>query len=380
MSQRLLSCTQQFFAIENTLNSYLVSKVPSYLVRLHLTYQNSGETRLANLIKSCRYAVIEDTSYNNWNGGTCLHDVVLFAPLTVISTIALDEIAQVTSRICEDLGKLAHGVENEGFHAVRLNLDDEKDPDCQRATRFSAKLPMNPNSVEFWKPAYARIFISHRDAHKRDARLLGNALEGFGLSCFVAHDTIVPRSEWRTEIMKGLETMEIMLVFLTDDFEQSPWCQQEVGYALGKSIPIISIKFGHRDPPGFISNFQAFRGSTENIALTARGLFPFIDEALGKPERLVDILISKLIESPNWSESKERFERLESVVTKLTDAQVAILLEGFRINDQLHDAYYLTSSDRFNRFLKNVTGESFVRRGAIIKKVTLDDLRQPETK
>lgn len=305
--------------------------------------------------------------------------MVLFAPIAAISTIALDEIALVASRIRDDLAKLAHGVENEGFHAVRLNMNDESDPDCQRATRFSTKLPINSNSVEFWKPGYARVFISHRDAHKRDSRLLGNALEGFGLSCFVAHDTIVPRSEWRTEIMKGLETMEVMLVFLTDDFEQSAWCQQEVGYALGKGIPIISIKLGHRDPPGFISHVQAFRGSTENIASTARGLFPFIDEALGKPERFADILISKFIESPNWSESKERFERLESVVTKLTDAQVAKLVDGFRANDQLHGAYYLTSSDRFRRFLENVTGESFVRRGAVIKKVTTDDLKEPET-
>ena len=34
----------------------------------------------------------------------------------------------------------------------------------------------------------------------------------------VAHDTIAPMTEWRLEIMRGLETMEVMLVFLTDDF------------------------------------------------------------------------------------------------------------------------------------------------------------------
>ena len=69
------------------------------------------------------------------------------------------------------------------------------------------------------------------------ARRLGDALCAYGISPFVAHDTIVPMKTWQLEIEKGLETMEVMLAFLTDDFHQSTWTNQEIGYALGKSVP-----------------------------------------------------------------------------------------------------------------------------------------------
>jgi hypothetical protein len=61
---------------------------------------------------------------------------------------------------------------------------------------------------------------------------------------------------WQQEIEKGLETMEVMLAFITDDFHDSVWTNQEVGYALGKGVPIIPVKFGRNDPDGFIGSKQ----------------------------------------------------------------------------------------------------------------------------
>lgn len=37
----------------------------------------------------------------------------------------------------------------------------------------------------------------------------------------VAHETIPANEEWRKVIVSGLETMEIMVLFLTDDFPES---------------------------------------------------------------------------------------------------------------------------------------------------------------
>jgi hypothetical protein len=349
------------------LSGYLVSKLPTYLVRLQLTYQNTGERLFADLIASCRYAAIEGTAHDNWNGGMDGHDVLLFLPIETLSEIALDEITDAASRIKDDLNKLAQGIENEWFNLVRLDMDDDNDPDYQRAVSFSKKLPVNPDAVDFWKPGLARVFVSHRDAYKKEARELGEALEEYGISCFIAHDTIAPLAQWRDEIMKGLETMEAMIVFQTNDFQDSLWCQQEVGYALGKSTPIVPLKLGSKDPPGFISHLQAMRGSMDNPFAAAKGLFPLIGNALGRQERLNEVLIAAFCESPSYSDTKERFNRMEASVKSLTDAQLQQIVAAFANNGQLSGAGHLTSKyERLRRFLENVTRRNFsVSRGVI---------------
>src|SRR5579885_3287918 len=107
--------------------------------------------------------------------------------------------------------------------------------------------------------------------------------------------------------------MEVMVLFLTDDFE-STWTNQEVGYALGKGTPIMSLKLGKIDPPGFVNHKQALKGSTDNPLGAALGLFPLIGKALGNEERLQDILVNSFIESPSWSDTKVRFDRMAKVV------------------------------------------------------------------
>ncbi|MEG3086840.1 toll/interleukin-1 receptor domain-containing protein [Sphingomonas sp. PB4P5] len=342
------------------MSRHLISKLPTYLVRLQLIYQNAGESRLSEIVLHCNYATIEDAAYDNWNGGMYGHDVVLFLPIQTLSLVGLAELQEVCKRLLTDLNTLGEGIENESFNALRLDLNDDNDPKYQRAVPFSKKLPVNPDAVEFWKPGLARVFVSHRDAYKKEARELGEALEEYGLSCFIAHDTIAPLAEWRGEIMKGLETMEAMIVFMTDDFQDSLWCQQEVGYALGRSAPIVPLKLGSKDPPGFISHVQAMRGNIDDPLAAAKGLFPLIGKALGRQERLNEVLITAFCDSPSYSDTKERFDRMKASVKSLTDAQLQQIVAAFAENGQLSGAGYLTGKyERLRCFLEAVTHRKF---------------------
>ncbi len=268
------------------MSRYLPPKLPTYLLRLELEYGRKNRSLLRDLIYACKYAVEEDVEYDNWNGGTHGHEVKFFLPLDQLGQIDIDDLGDVSKQICQDLNKLGSSFSNEFFSAVILELDDDSDPVCQRALPFSRKPLVRADMVPFWKPGLARLFVSHRDEHKREAQQLAEALEGFGISAFVAHDTIRPMSEWRHEIQKGLETMEVMLVYLTDDFDRSIWTNQEVGFALGRGVPVISLKLGRKDPPGFISHVQALRGRVDELYAAARGLFPLIADALGRRDRL----------------------------------------------------------------------------------------------
>lgn len=356
------------------MSNVLPAKLPQYLVRLHMTYEKRGDRDMRDVVAACRFYVREDAAYDNWNGGMSGHDVVFFLPLHELAKIDVEKQSDIASAIKDLLNKMSEGIENEWFNGVSFELIDENDRECQEAVPFSQTPPVNPDSLSFWKTGLARVFISHRDAHKVEARELSDALEDYGMSCFVAHDTIQPMSEWRAEIMKGLQTMEVMLIFLTDDFPESMWCHQEVGFALGKGVPIISLKLGRIDPPGFISHVQAQRGKIDSPFKSAAALFPLIGKALGQQDRLNDVLVNAFVAAPSWSDARDRFDRLVAQVNQLTDVQLETIIAAYKANNQLHGSIYLDNKNRrLLKYLEAATGRDFEIEGKVIREVKAND-------
>ena len=155
---------------------------------------------------------------------------------------------------------------------------------------------------ELWKPDHVRLFVSHRDSHKVTARRLADALEGFGISSFVAHDTIEPMASWREEILKALKTMDVLLAFVTNDFGGSDWTNQEVGFALGRKIPVIPVKLQETIPAGFLSSLQAVPANLEQCEASATAIFNIIAKNV-PAENFKNALVSSFLVSPSFSET-----------------------------------------------------------------------------
>lgn len=113
-----------------------------------------------------------------------------------------------------------------------------------------------------------RLFISHISADKLIATRLKDALAKHCISAFVAHEDILPTLAWQDEVERGLRTMDAMVAVHTKGFSTSVWTQQEIGFALGRGVKVISFKYGE-DPTGFIGKHQALprlQRSAEEIA------------------------------------------------------------------------------------------------------------------
>jgi hypothetical protein len=113
-----------------------------------------------------------------------------------------------------------------------------------------------------------RLFISHISADKLIATRLKDALAAHQIAGFVAHEDIQPTLAWQDEIERGLRTMDAMVAVHTKGFSASFWTQQEIGFALGRGVKVISFKYGE-DPTGFIAKHQALprlNKSAEDIA------------------------------------------------------------------------------------------------------------------
>jgi hypothetical protein len=181
---------------------------------------------------------------------------------------------------------------------------------------------------------------------------------------------------WQHEIEKGLATMEVMLTLITTDFHDNVWTNQEIGYALGNSIPIIALKLGNKDPAGFIAERQALKADPEHPELAAEDIQKIIAEKLGQRARLQPALIAAFAATPDFLQAKIRFQRLERPVAALSDKELAQLLAAFEANPQLHNAIYLVNEyNRFMRFLEKVTGKRFEKQGKVVfeKIAEMDD-------
>lgn len=125
-----------------------------------------------------------------------------------------------------------------------------------------------------------RLFISHISADKIIATRLKDALGAYDIAGFVAHEDIHPTLAWQDEIERGLQTMDAMVAVHTKGFSASFWTQQEIGFALGRGVKVISFKFGE-DPTGFISKHQAL----PRLQRTADEIAAEIDKLLAADPR-----------------------------------------------------------------------------------------------
>jgi hypothetical protein len=101
------------------------------------------------------------------------------------------------------------------------------------------------------------FFISHstQDIYS-DVSGICDVLEKTTLKCFVADRDAPIGESLPTTIKNAIDDSELLLVILTKHSKYSPWVNQEIGYALGKNIPVIPLKKGKIIVKGLIESVK----------------------------------------------------------------------------------------------------------------------------
>jgi hypothetical protein len=142
-----------------------------------------------------------------------------------------------------------------------------------------------------------RLFISHISKEKQKATRLKECSAPFGIAAFVAHEDIHPTLEWQSEIEKALHTMDALVAMHTPGFSQSYWTQQEIGFAVGKGVKIISLRMGE-DPTGFISKHQALPRGSKTAEAIANDVVGLLAEDRRTKDRLEEAQRARADEIP----------------------------------------------------------------------------------
>lgn len=137
-----------------------------------------------------------------------------------------------------------------------------------RQELYARPFPTEEERMRIWGDDYLRkprVFLSHRASYKSAVSQVREHLEDAGCVCFVAHEDIQPTTMWRNEIIRALDTMDVFVGFVTDDFHTGGWPDQEVGFAYQRGVPRVFLKMGSRaDPIGIVSEEQAITATWDN--------------------------------------------------------------------------------------------------------------------
>jgi hypothetical protein len=204
------------------------------------------------------------------------------------------------------------------------------------------------NATEgLWTPQRIRIFLSHTHAHRSQAAVLATELNRSAFSCFVAHDAIEPSRQWQQVIEMALRTCDVLLAYVTSDFTESKWTDQEVGWALGRELVVISIKAG-ADPYGFFGSYQAVPAHTQEdtrqLAMAVArsiAIAVFGGQRVGANRlipRMADTVVNAFCASRSCETAQRRFELLRRIPrTAWNDSHVARIRSALTNNQQIRE-------------------------------------------
>lgn len=220
---------------------------------------------------------------------------------------------------------------------------------------------------EPWVQAKFHIFLTHVATHKAEATTIKQDFLKLGIEGFVAHEDIEPTKKWQQVIEAALMSCDALVALLHDGFKESPWCDQEVGYVLGRNVPVIPVAFDQQ-PYGFFGSLQSVRADayTRPHTLAAEiARLLLTDTRTGTS--LTEHLIEALVLSRNWAESNVLAPLIADHTPLITGEQVRRLRVAQDSNTKVGEASGVERSikrmvERFNieepaRPLRNYSDE-----------------------
>jgi len=201
-----------------------------------------------------------------------------------------------------------HHIENSGDDEKLLELERFLDPSAGEGTTPTT-LPPGP-----WKSTDTfRLFISHTHENAPFATGMKRYLGKYRFECFVAHSDITPSEKWMEVIQAALLSSHALAALVTPDFRESQWCDQEIGFALARSMLVVPLM---RDAPphGFLSEFQAIKLKDQTPSQTAAlSVFDILAKHKETRDRMAGPIVRRYTTSDSFEKTREAFALLKRI-------------------------------------------------------------------
>lgn len=193
---------------------------------------------------------------------------------------------------------------------------------------------------EPWPTGHCRVFLSHLALQRGIADRLKSSLDWWGFDGFVAHKDIDPGKDWIRVINAALFSCDALAILLNDGIKESAWCDQEVGVALGRGVPVVPVKID-LDPYGLAGAIQAvpWPAVDHPESEVAQGIAMILLQDKRSTSRATEAMVARVIRATSF----DMANRISSVLAEHPQAllreQVARLRKAQRENPQVRDAW-----------------------------------------
>jgi hypothetical protein len=297
--------------------------------------RHQKRSELVELLQSA-HAHFDATNYDNWNGGTTTWALRLEVP-TLLFAIAQQRLADIEKELADKLLFLDRLFPNDPLGEVSITP--------VTSSEMALGQRMAPSEIDvrrLWKDGYLRLFLSHVSRHKAKVARLKDELLKYGVSAFVAHEDIEPNLEWQNEISLALRSMHALAALVTDDFHSSNWTDQELGWALGRGVPVLPVRLG-ADPYGFVGKIQAVSGTLEDVPSLALNIV----KALLRSDLIRGHMKRALVEAFECSDSFATAKLVKNVLVTVEDFsedEKERIRQACKMNSQVSGSFGVASA------------------------------------
>lgn len=186
-----------------------------------------------------------------------------------------------------------------------------------------------------WKAGYVRMFISHSAKEKEFVGRVAEELAVVGIHGFVAHNAMEYSKPWQEQIEQALRSMQAFVVIVHPEVETSAWCNQEIGWAIGKRVPRFAIGID-ADVTGFLGREQWPSGQDSSSREIANMISKWASSVPELGETMTAGLFAALAGANNYMDAGATAKRIANL-SGLTATQWDQLNAIFWSNDQIYN-------------------------------------------
>lgn len=209
------------------------------------------------------------------------------------------------------------------------------------------------------------VFISYKDNPEYNDKVADflAGLEKFGVCGFLASRDIKPTQKWEKMIRARLQTTDVLIALMTDDFHKSEWTGHEIGAAIGAKARIIPIKLGKVNPDGIIRDIQAYITDWDNLNKDiyvkdrktgiSTGIIHMIYKEIKNDSKIIESIIGACMKCRSYYTGNELCHLLP-YVKNISDKQVKKLIIVYWGNHNEYDMNQLKGSSFEDELYKHL--------------------------
>lgn len=193
-----------------------------------------------------------------------------------------------------------------------------------------------PDQSVAGEPESLFIFATHLSMHRAFLGEVGTGLVQFGVTLFVAHDSIPVDAPWEKEIVDALNRCHAGAAFIHPGLYESYYCMQETGWMLGRGIPIARLMFGD-SPKGLLGEKQGKQLAGRPAMEVAAAIVDWSLTHSVLYSQVAASLTTALDGSDSYATTDAIWDRLRKLQT-LSDEQMRRVVHAAEANSQVFGA------------------------------------------